>query len=389
MIRPRSLALGRTKPLSDVWGADRGSPIHRYYVERFLEANRQAIQGSVLEVERPVYTERFGVGVRESHVLDTDVDLGRADAVPDYSFDCLILTQTLQFVYDVRAAVSHCHRVLRPGGVLLCTVPSVARIDPGAVENEYWRFTAASCNRLFGEAFDGGDVVVTSHGNVLACVASPRRDRCGGARGAATRSRRILPTAPDRAGRAGGVGESGSGGGEVEATKYVIVNADDFGLSSGINRGIVEAHERGIVTSTSLMVDRPGAEEGAAYARAHPELGVGLHVELPRSGARVPRRRRASSLELTRRQLDRFRSLVGRDPTHVDSHRHRHRHEPARSAVAALAGELGVRRRRARPHDSCGDFYGQSYGRIHSTRPDPDAVGVDALVRLLEGCPRV
>ena len=95
---------------------------------------------------------------------------------------------------------------------------------------------------------------------------------------------------------------------------------------------------------------------------------------------------RAAVAGEVRRQVDRFRSLVGRDPTHVDSHRHRHRHEPARSVFAAVARELGVP---VRELDSairfCGDFYGQSYGRIHSTRPNPEAIGVDALVRLLEG----
>lgn len=181
------------------------------------------------------------------------------------------------------------------------------------------------------------------------------------------------------------------------ATKYVIVNADDFGFSSGINRGIVEAHERGIVTSTSLMVDRPAAEEAGAYAREHPELGVGLHLELPISPVPVRALRRASRLETrlerivardARRQLDRFRSFVGSDPTHVDSHRHRHRHEPTRSVVAELAGELGIP---AREVDStvrhCGDFYGQSYGRIYSTRPNSDRISVEALVRLLEELP--
>jgi SAM-dependent methyltransferase len=179
LVRPRTLALVRTRPLSDIWGADRGTPVDRFYIERFLAENRQAIRGDVLEIKHPMYTDRFGVGVRERHVLDVDpgneratfvADLAEADSVPDGSFDCFVLTQTLQFVYDVRAAAHHCHRVLRPGGVLLCTVPSVSRIDPGSLENEYWRFTAASCRRLFGDAFAGGRVAVESHGNVLACV---------------------------------------------------------------------------------------------------------------------------------------------------------------------------------------------------------------------------
>jgi predicted glycoside hydrolase/deacetylase ChbG (UPF0249 family) len=173
-------------------------------------------------------------------------------------------------------------------------------------------------------------------------------------------------------------------------SRYLIVNADDFGFSSGINRGIVECFERGIVTSASLMVDQPGAEEAAAYSRAHPELGVGLHIELPRPpvlrlGSRLGRRAAATASAELRRQLSRFHRLVGRDPTHLDSHRHRHRHEPVRSVVVEAAHELGVPVRHFDPLvKQCPDFYGQSYGRIYSTKPNLDAIGVDFLVNLLE-----
>jgi predicted glycoside hydrolase/deacetylase ChbG (UPF0249 family) len=173
-------------------------------------------------------------------------------------------------------------------------------------------------------------------------------------------------------------------------SRYLIVNADDFGLSPGINRGVVECYERGIVTSASLMVDQPGAEEAAAYSRAHPELGVGLHIELPRRpvlrlGSRLGRRAAATASAELRRQLSRFRRLVGRNPTHLDSHRHRHRHEPARSVVVDTADELGVPVRHFDPLvNQCLDFYGQAYGRIYSTKPNLDAIGVDFLVDLLE-----
>jgi predicted glycoside hydrolase/deacetylase ChbG (UPF0249 family) len=170
--------------------------------------------------------------------------------------------------------------------------------------------------------------------------------------------------------------------------RRAIVNADDFGFSSGINRGIVEAHERGVVTSASLMVGRPGAAAAGGYARANAALGVGLHLELP--APRPPWGRspsRASVAEACRRQLDRFRELVGADPTHLDSHRHRHRREPARTVVAGMATELGVPARDIGPGvRHRGDFYGQSYG-FHSTRPNHEAIGVDALVALLEELP--
>jgi SAM-dependent methyltransferase len=175
----RWLVLSRNAPLSARWGSDRGTPIDRYYIERFLEGNRHSIRGRVLEVKHPLYADRFGVDVHHTDVLDVDpanerativADLARADRVADDSFDCFILTQTLQFVYDLPAAIAHCHRIIRPGGVLLSTVPAVSRIEPGSLEHEYWRFTTASCRRLFSEAFGAGNVTVASHGNVLTSI---------------------------------------------------------------------------------------------------------------------------------------------------------------------------------------------------------------------------
>ncbi|HEX5467803.1 MAG TPA: methyltransferase domain-containing protein [Gaiellaceae bacterium] len=181
MTRPAWLgAFRRTSPLSDVWGRDRGEPLDRYYIERFLEREKSRIRGDVVEMLNAEYTERFGTEVVRSDVLDIDAnnphatvvaDLAAADGVPSDSYDCFILTQTLQFVYDLRAAVETVHRILRPGGTVLCTVPSVSRIGRRYLENEYWRFTSASCAALFGEAFPGGEVVVRSHGNVLTGVA--------------------------------------------------------------------------------------------------------------------------------------------------------------------------------------------------------------------------
>jgi len=172
--------LRRTAPLSDHWGRDRGKPIDRYYIEQFLAARRGVIRGRVLEVLNADYTDRFGVGVERSDVLDIDpaneratlvADLAAADEIPDGLFDCFILTQTLQYVYDLHAAVAHAHRILRPGGTLLCTVPTTSRIGRGALESEYWRLTAAACERIFGEAFAGGEVDVEARGNVLTAIA--------------------------------------------------------------------------------------------------------------------------------------------------------------------------------------------------------------------------
>jgi SAM-dependent methyltransferase len=179
--RPALLGtLRRTTPLSDHYGRDRGTPVDRYYIEQFLAAEQQAIRGRVLEVLNREYTDRFGTAVAASDVLDIDADnplatvvadLAAADAVPTGGYDCFILTQTLQYVYDARAAVAHAHRILSPGGTLLCTVPVVSRIDRSALESEYWRFTAATCSRLFGEMFGPESVTVSARGNVLTAVA--------------------------------------------------------------------------------------------------------------------------------------------------------------------------------------------------------------------------
>lgn len=170
----------RTAPLSEHYGRERGTPVDRFYIERFLAAERGAITGRVLEVLNRDYTERFGAAVAQSDVLDVDpanadativADLAAADAIASGTFDCFVLTQTLQYVYDLPAAVAHVHRVLRPGGTVLCTVPTVSRIGRLEIDSEHWRLTAASCRRLFGEAFAGGEVDVRAHGNVLAAVA--------------------------------------------------------------------------------------------------------------------------------------------------------------------------------------------------------------------------
>lgn len=170
----------RTTPLSYRWGFDRGTPIDRYYIECFLAAHSNDIHGRALEVMDNRYTTRFGAGVTSNDVLDVDSgndratvvgDLSRPGDLPVATFDCFVLTQTLQFIYDVEAAIAGAHAVLRPGGTLLATVPAVSRIDRNAgPSDDYWRFTEASVTRLFTPVF-GADVAVSSYGNVLTAVA--------------------------------------------------------------------------------------------------------------------------------------------------------------------------------------------------------------------------
>jgi SAM-dependent methyltransferase len=139
------------------------------------------IRGSVLEVKDDGYTRRFGSGVEHVDIVDIDpsndrativADLAAADGIPDGSFDCVLLTQTLQLIYDVRSVAAHAHRILRDGGVLLVTVPTLSRIvRDGDRTVDYWRFTSATCERVFGEVFGKEHVRVEAHGNVLTAVA--------------------------------------------------------------------------------------------------------------------------------------------------------------------------------------------------------------------------
>jgi SAM-dependent methyltransferase len=181
--RPPNLGdLRRLTPIDPNWGFERGTPIDRVYVERFVGAHARDIRGRVLEIAAPDYTTRFGSGVDQIDVLmatggnpDATIvgDLADAPHIPDDSFDCAIVTQTLQFVYDTRAAMATLHRILAPGGVLLATVPGITRISPPEDEQygEWWHFTARSAQRRAEEAFGEGAVEVEAFGNVLTASA--------------------------------------------------------------------------------------------------------------------------------------------------------------------------------------------------------------------------
>jgi predicted glycoside hydrolase/deacetylase ChbG (UPF0249 family) len=169
-------------------------------------------------------------------------------------------------------------------------------------------------------------------------------------------------------------------------TRHLIVNADDFGRSHGINRGVFTAHQHGIVTSASLMVRWPAAHDAVAFARAAPALGLGLHLDLAEwiYEARgwqlvyevVDQTDANAVCAEIWRQVERFDRLYGTYPTHLDSHQHVHRTEPIRSAVLEVAAELGVVvRDEDRGVNYCGDFHGQT-GRGGSL---PDAITPDAL----------
>ena len=180
----------------------------------------------------------------------------------------------------------------------------------------------------------------------------------------------------------------------MPAKRYLIVNADDFGLSEGVNRGIIRAHEQGIVTSASLMVRYPAAAEAARYASEHPRLSVGLHLDLaewvyrnyewvPRYQVVPPDDKAAITAEIAR-QLDACRRLLGKNPTHLDSHQHTHRNEPVLALLSQAAQQMGVPLRSFTPRvQYCGDFYGQT----GEGDPYPEGISLEGLLKTIQALP--
>ena len=174
--------LRRVTPVSRHFGLERGTPVDRYYIERFLARHAEDVHGRVLEVGDDSYTRRFGalrVAVRDVLHIDEGYpgativdDLASGERIPSDAFDCIILTQTLQLIFDLHAAVATLYRSLKPGGVLLATVPGITQLDAGEWrETWFWSFTPAAVRRLFNERFPATELEVASHGNVLAACA--------------------------------------------------------------------------------------------------------------------------------------------------------------------------------------------------------------------------
>lgn len=177
-----ALGLTRLEPVSRLYGADRGKPVDRWYIERFLAANRADVRGRVLEVAETTYTEWYGDGeVTSSDVLHAPPgipeativgDLSTGKGIPSGAFDCFVMTQTLHVIYDVEAAVRGTRDLLDENGVLLASVPGISQISPDGREDwgDWWRFTTDSARRLFGDVYGEQNVEVAAHGNVLAAA---------------------------------------------------------------------------------------------------------------------------------------------------------------------------------------------------------------------------
>jgi hypothetical protein len=170
--------LRTTTPVSDVFGFDRGTPIDRYFIDRFLQKNASHIRGRVLEIGEDTYTKKFGMPGVTSEVLHFEKgnskatiigDLTRKETLPAGMIDCFICTQTFNFIYDFKQAIAGAHHVLKKDGVLLATLAGLCQISKYDMERwgDYWRFTTRSAEEVFGEVFGKDNISVAYHGNVL------------------------------------------------------------------------------------------------------------------------------------------------------------------------------------------------------------------------------
>ena len=173
----------RLTPISPIFAIDRGLPIERYYIERFLDRYRQDIRGRAMEFGDTFYLDRFG----DDRVVQKDAfsvvagpgvtivgDLQGDAPLPSGLFDCIVCTQTLQMIVDMPSAVRRLHGMLKPGGVLLVTTHGISKIGRHLDTDhwgEYWRMTQEGARALFRDHFQGTSEVV-GYGNVLAAIST-------------------------------------------------------------------------------------------------------------------------------------------------------------------------------------------------------------------------
>jgi hypothetical protein len=178
----RRVGLRLREPVSTQFGLDRGRPVDRFYIERFLKQNSELIRGRVLEVQERTYIDWFGTGVEQADVLHAAPgnpkatlvgDLTTGAGIPQDAYDCIVLTQTLPFIWDVPAAIRGTRAALKPGGTLLATMPGISQISREDARDwgDWWRFTSMSAKRLFEEEYGPDNVETEVHGNVVAACA--------------------------------------------------------------------------------------------------------------------------------------------------------------------------------------------------------------------------
>lgn len=184
-LRSRIICFGTlrsTEPVNLAFGIDRGTPVDRRYIDAYLSAHSDKIYGRVLEIGDRAYTTTYGGSrVTISDILNYDDSspgatfIGRIEncpQIPDNTFDCIILTQTLHYVFNMFDAVKEIHRILKPGGSVLCTVPGLSQVSRYDMDcwGDRWRMTSLSISELFALAFNTHDIEVETYGNALAAL---------------------------------------------------------------------------------------------------------------------------------------------------------------------------------------------------------------------------
>lgn len=180
LMRATRAGFGGPQPVSRTFGFDRGMPVDRYYIEKFLQEQTASIRGTVVEIAEDTYTKKFGSQVEKSLVLHS-VDSHGADLAGNLETgagllegiaDCFIMTQTLPFIFDVHAAMKNSVSMLRPGGRLLVSVPGITQISRYDYDRwgHYWSFTDMSLRKLLEQAAPDARVEVKTYGNVKAAA---------------------------------------------------------------------------------------------------------------------------------------------------------------------------------------------------------------------------
>lgn len=184
-LRQRFICFGtlrHTQPVNLGFGIEAGTPVDRIYIEHFLKQNEAHIKGRVLEIGDSIYTHRFGKDkVKQAESLSFTSEgsptyVGRLETmpeIPDNTFDCMVITQTLHYIFNMFDAVSEIHRVLKPGGVALVTVPGLSQISRWDMDRwgDRWRLTTLGAKELFETRFKAAEIKVESYGNALSALA--------------------------------------------------------------------------------------------------------------------------------------------------------------------------------------------------------------------------
>jgi SAM-dependent methyltransferase len=177
-LLPRWGNLRRLEPFSRVFGFDRGTPIDRFYLHKFLEQHQHLITGNILEIQRSQYTRIYGHNLGLMHTVDIDpqhgptfvCDLAHCEAVlASNTYDCVLLPNTLHLLREVEASLRHVLRVTRPGGVILAAAAGFVPLD--GLE-DYWHLSPAGWREVLASAWPGGEIIITGHGNCLAVLAA-------------------------------------------------------------------------------------------------------------------------------------------------------------------------------------------------------------------------